>query len=77
MVWSPVLTPDDEPLKFEPPIVLVAATVVGVILPRVMVIAGVVVGFATEPETPFAVTTDTDVTVPDEITGVTHFNPVI
>ena len=39
-------------------------TVVGVIAPRVRVIAGVVVAVATEPETPFAVVTDTLVTVP-------------
>jgi hypothetical protein len=39
-------------------------TVVGVIAPRVKVIAGVVVEVATEPETPFAVTTETSVTVP-------------
>lgn len=39
-------------------------TLVGVIAPRVSVIAGVVVAVATEPETPLAVVTDTDVTVP-------------
>lgn len=39
-------------------------TVVGVIAPRVNVIAGVVVEVATEPDTPFAVVTETDVTVP-------------
>jgi hypothetical protein len=39
-------------------------TLLGVIAPSVKVIAGVVVGFATEPETPLAVTTETVVTVP-------------
>jgi hypothetical protein len=33
--------------------------------PRVKVIAGVVVSVATEPDTPFAVTTETEVTVPE------------
>ena len=41
-----------------------AFTEVGVIAPKVRVIAGVVVGVATEPETPLAVTTDALVTVP-------------
>lgn len=48
----------------------VAATEVGVIAPRVNVIAGVVVGVATAPETPLAVVTDTLVTVPT--VGVLH-----
>ena len=39
-------------------------TVVGVIAPSVRLIAGVVVAVATVPETPFAVVTDTLVTVP-------------
>ena len=39
-------------------------TEVGVIAPNVSVIAGVVVAVATEPDTPFAVTTETEVTVP-------------
>ena len=39
---------------------------VGVIAPRVSVIAGVVVSVATLHETQFAVTTDTLVTVPDQ-----------
>jgi hypothetical protein len=39
-------------------------TLVGVIAPRVSVIAGVVVGFATAPDTPFAAVTETEVTVP-------------
>lgn len=42
----------------------VSATELGVIAPSVKVIAGVVVGLLTDPETPFAVTTDTVVTVP-------------
>ena len=36
----------------------------GVIAPRVSVIAGVVVGLATEPDIPLAVTTETPVTEP-------------
>ena len=54
------------------PVVVVMArpfTLDGVIAPRVSVMAGVVVAFATEPETPLAVTTDTVVTVP-EPTGI-------
>ena len=47
-----------------PDIVLEATTVVGVTAPRVKVIAGVVVAFATLPETPLAVVTDTVDTVP-------------
>lgn len=39
-------------------------TVVGVIFPRARVIAGVEVAFATVPDIPLAVTTDTVVTVP-------------
>lgn len=39
-------------------------TLVGVIAPRVSVIAGVVVDVATDPDIPFAVTIETDVTVP-------------
>ena len=64
--WSPVLTP----IRLEPvtiardEIAPVAATLVGVIAPRVSVIAGVVVGVATEPDTPDAVTTETMLTVP-------------
>lgn len=41
-------------------------TVVGVMAPNVNEIAGVVVAVATDQETPFAVVTDTDVTVPDQ-----------
>ena len=40
-------------------------TVLGVIAPREKVKAGVVEGVATVAETPFAVTTDADVTVPE------------
>lgn len=40
-------------------------TVVGVIAPRVNVIAGVDVDVATDPDIPFAVTIDRSVTVPD------------
>ena len=42
----------------------VAATEVGVMLPSVREIAGVVVGLVTVPDTPLAVVTDTEVTVP-------------
>ena len=50
----------------QPVTVPVAATDVGVIAPSVMVITGVVVAVATDPETPAAVATDADVTVPPE-----------
>ena len=43
---------------------LVAATEIGVIAPKVKVMAGVVVAVATVPLTPFAGTTETDVTLP-------------
>ena len=43
----------------------VALTVVGVIAPKVKDIAGVVVAVATVPETPLAVVTEAEVTVPD------------
>lgn len=39
-------------------------TVVGVMAPRIKVMAGVVVAVATVPETPLAVATETEVTVP-------------
>jgi hypothetical protein len=39
-------------------------TLVGVMAPKVRVMAGVDVGSATVPDTPFAVATDTVVTVP-------------
>lgn len=43
-----------------------AVELVGVIAPKVNVIAGVVLELATTPETPFAVVTDMPVTVPLE-----------
>jgi hypothetical protein len=49
---------------FEPVTVPDATTEVGVIAPNAMVIAGVVVAVATVPLTPFAVVTDTLLTVP-------------
>ena len=45
------------------------ATELGVIAPKVNEIAGVVVGFATVPETPLAVVTETEVTVPVPLLG--------
>ena len=60
MVTLPVLVP----LRLEPVTVPEAAIDVGVMAPRVRVIAGVVVGVATVPLTPLAVVTETDVTVP-------------
>ena len=68
MVWSPVLVPD----KLDPEMVPLAATDVGVIAPSVRVIAGVVVAVATEPLTPLAVVTETDVTVPLALPGDAH-----
>ena len=78
---SPVLVPETEAsagtvkvLDAVPPAIVnpVAAearvkplTDVGVIAPRVNVIAGVVVLSATSPDTPLAVVTDTEVTVPE------------
>jgi hypothetical protein len=59
------------------PAVPCTATDVGVIAPSENVIAGVVVAVATLPETPLAVTTETEVTVPPpaELTAVlTKFN---
>ena len=60
IVTFPVLVP----LRLEPVTVPVAATDEGVIAPRVRLIAGVVVDVATVPLTPFAVVTETEVTVP-------------
>ena len=74
-VWSPVLAPDTvvvpvtasvgvaEPERVTP------FTVLGVIAPRDKVMAGVVVEVATVPDIPFAVVTDTDVTVPFVVAG--------
>jgi hypothetical protein len=59
---SPVFVPD----RLLPVTVPLAATLVGVIAPRVRDIAGVVVGFATLPDTPLAVVTETLVTVHDQ-----------
>ena len=66
ITWSPVLTPDRlDPVTVAPAdIAPEAATLVGVIAPSVRVIAGVVVGSATVPDTPLAVVTETLVTVP-------------
>ena len=70
VVWSPVLLPLIElvpvtaSVGVELPDITTELTDVGVIAPRVRLIAGVVVGFATEPLTPFAVVTETVVTVP-------------
>jgi hypothetical protein len=61
VVWSPVFVP----LRFDPVTVPTAATLDGVIAPSVSVMAGVVVAFATLPDTPLAVVTDTVVTVPE------------
>ena len=47
----------------------------GVIAPRLSVIAGVEVEVATDPDTPFAVTTETSVTVPLPL-GVTASKPL-
>ena len=49
---------------FEPVTVPVAATLDGVIAPRLSVMAGVVVAVATVPEMPFAVVIEAVVTVP-------------
>ena len=62
-VTLPVLVP----LRLDPPTVPVAVTEVGVMAPSVNVIAGVVVGVATIPLTPLAVTTEADVTVPSPL----------
>jgi hypothetical protein len=50
--------------KVEPETAPAAATLAGVIAPSERVMAGVVVGLATVPETPLAVTTDRVVTDP-------------
>jgi hypothetical protein len=71
MVWSPVFAPEIElvpvtaSVGVELPDKVIEFTVVGTIAPRVRVMAGVVVGLATLPETPLAVATDTEVTVPE------------
>ena len=60
IVWSPVLVPD----KFDPDRTPLAATELGVMAPKVRLMAGVLVEVATVPLIPFAVTTETSVTVP-------------
>ena len=52
------------PDKFEPVTAPVAVTEVGVIAPKVKLIAGVVEAFVTVPEIPFAVVTETELTLP-------------
>jgi hypothetical protein len=70
MVWSPVFEPVilDVPVTarvgVDAPDRVMELTVVGMIAPKVSVIAGVVVGLATVPEIPLAVTTETPVTDP-------------
>ena len=69
-VWSPVCTPLIElvpvtkSVGVEAPETTTELTEVGTIAPSVRLIAGVVVEVATVPDTPFAVVTDTLVTVP-------------
>ena len=63
------------------PVVVVAnvspLTVEGVIAPKVKVMAGVVVAFATVPDMPLAVVTETLVTVPEPPpASVVHANPL-
>ena len=70
-VWSPVLVPD----KLDPVTVPVAATEDGVIAPSARLIAGVVVGFVTVPETPFALVTETEVTAVPPLT-ICHIVPL-
>ena len=71
IVWSPVLAPETEVVPdtasvgVAEPETTTELTEVGAIAPSVSVIAGVVVLVATEPETPFAVVTETEVTVPE------------
>ena len=73
MVWLPVFVP----LRLEPVTVPVAATEDGVMAPSAMVIAGVVVGFATVPLTPFAVVTEVLVTVPQPVPVALRVLPVM
>jgi hypothetical protein len=69
-VWSPVLEPEIEEVPVtasvgvDEPEMTTEFTEMGDIAPAVMVMAGVVVALATVPEKPFAVATDTVVTVP-------------
>ena len=64
MAWSPVFVPEVVPEMLVPVTVPVDATEVGVIAPKTIVMAGVVVGLATVPLTPAAVVTEVLVTVP-------------
>ena len=71
LVWSPVFEPANDELPttvmlgVELPESVTPFTEVGVIAPSVKEMAGVVVDVATVPETPFAVVTETEVTVPE------------
>ena len=83
IVWSPVLVPETvassatvsvfelvPPARVNPTVCGASVnpfTDIGVIFPSVSVIAGVVVGLETVPETPFAFTTETELTVPDPL----------
>jgi hypothetical protein len=75
-VWSPVFVPLTEVVPVTDkvgvaePLNTTPFMLVGVIAPSVKVMAGVVVAVATEPETPFAVVTETEDTVP--VVGVAH-----
>ena len=70
IVWSPVfvpliaLAPVTARVGVALPDSVTKLTEVGVIAPRVRLIAGVVVGSVTVPLTPLAVVTETEVTVP-------------
>lgn len=59
-----VLVPVTAKVGVEAPEITTLFTEVGTIAPNVKVIAGVVVALATEPDTPLAVVTETEVTVP-------------
>ncbi|MBI3261447.1 hypothetical protein HYZ64_03710 [Candidatus Berkelbacteria bacterium] len=62
VVMAPVLAVTTKPLKLVTPVKA----------PKVNVIAGVVVAVATDPDTPWFVTTDTDVTVPEPELQLPH-----
>ena len=63
----PLLVPECVPLRLLPVTVPLAATDVGVIAPRLSVMAGVVVDVATLPVIPFAAVTDTLLTVGTQV----------
>ena len=65
------------PLRLEPVTLPVAATEVGAMAPKVMVIAGVVFWFNTVPLTPADVVTETAVTVPLPLPDAFSVFPVI